>query len=238
MTERTSAIVIGGAGAIGSACAAALGASTRYTGVLVVDRVRGKTEYEQLIADLGQEAERTRVIDQVLGMPGRLGALVYAAGIARAVGSGPQAWPAWREVLEVDLAAPAHILCSLHDRVVADGTSVVTIDSTAADVGSGGDPPYAAAKAGLRLLTRSLAVRTKGSGARYNSVAPGPIDTPLGAGLARDLGVEQQSFAARTILGRLGTPEEVAGAVEFLCSPAAAYVNGTVLTVDGGYLAG
>jgi NAD(P)-dependent dehydrogenase (short-subunit alcohol dehydrogenase family) len=87
-------------------------------------------------------------------------------------------------------------------------------------------------------LTRSLAVRTRGSAARYNSVAPGPIDTPLGAGLARDLGIDQQSFAARTIAGRLGAPDEVAAAVEFLCSPASAYVNGSVLTVDGGYLAG
>ena len=238
MTQQRSAIVVGGAGAIGSACAAALAASGRYGAILVVDRVRGVTGDEHLLADLAREDERERVIEAMLGVPDQIGALVYAAGIARAVGSGPDAWPAWREVLEVDLTAPAHILCALHDRVVNDATSVVTIDSTAADVGSAGDPPYAAAKAGLRLLTRSLAVRTKDSGARYNSVAPGPIETPLGAGLARDLGVDQQVFAERTILGRLGTPQEVAAVVDFLCSPAASYINGSVVTVDGGYLAG
>lgn len=238
MSEQRSAVVVGGAGAIGSACAAALASSGRYGAIVVVDRVDGADGHEQVIADLSREVERDRVIEHVLGSPGRIGALVYAAGIARAVGTGPDAWPAWREVLDVDLTAPAHILCALHDRVVADAASVVTIDSTAADVGSAGDPPYAAAKAGLRLLTRSLAARTSDSGARYNSVAPGPIKTPLGARLARELGVDQQVFAKRTILGRLGTPHEVAAVVDFLCSPAASYINGSVVTVDGGYLAG
>lgn len=228
--------MIGAASGIGAACRQELLASGRYQRIVSVDKVPSPGEH--LVSDLESPAERDRVIEFLLGMPEVISALVYTAGVAWAVGTGVEAWPAWMELIEVDLIAPAHLLCSLHDRLRGDGTAVVTVDSTAADVGSVSAPPYAAAKAGLRLLTRSLACRTEGSAARYNSVAPGPIETPLGAGLARHLGVPQNHFADRTVAKRLGQPEEVAAAVNFLCSPAATYVNGTVLVVDGGYLAG
>ena len=243
MAERVGgagiAVVVGGAGGIGAASALALGESGRYGAVWIVDIKNPPVAPDRLLtADLEREDERIRVIDELLQAPDRIAAFVYSAGIAQGVGTGAEAWPSWRRIVEIDLIAPAHILCALHDRFFADGTAVVTVDSTAADVGSAGDPPYAAAKAGLRLLTRSLAIRTKGSTARYNGVAPGPIDTPLSAGLARDLGVETQAFADRTIAQRMGRPAEVAAAVNFLCSPDASYLNGGVVTVDGGYLAG
>ena len=238
MRGASLCIVVGAASGIGAACAQQLAASGRYGRLLTVDIQPVDGEQEHLQADLAEEQERLRVIDRLTGVSEPIGALVYAAGIAGRVATGREAWPSWRRILEVDLAAPAHILCALHDRVVAGGAAVVTIDSTAADVGSSAAPPYAAAKAGLRLLTRSLAIRTRGSEARYNGVAPGPIDTPLGAGFARDLGIAQAAIAERTIAARLGTPEEVAAAVDFLCSPAASYINGVVVTVDGGYLAG
>jgi NAD(P)-dependent dehydrogenase (short-subunit alcohol dehydrogenase family) len=239
VTDTGIAVVVGGASGIGAASALALGVSGRYGAVFIVDVKNPQVPPDRMLtADLEREAERSRVIDELLQSPDRISAFVYSAGIAQGVGTGEEAWPAWRRILEIDLIAPAHILCAMHDRFFADGTAVVTVDSTAADIGSRGDPPYAAAKSGLRLLTRSLASRTKGSGARYNGVSPGPIDTPLSARLAHDMGVEVQAFADRTIAGRMGKPAEVAAAVNFLCSPEASYVNGAVMTVDGGYLAG
>lgn len=238
--EGGLAIVFGASSGIGRASAEALAGSRRYDALVTVDIAPAPAlgERDHLRADLSVERERTRVIDAVLALPDRIGALVWSVGIAEHAPPGGSNWPLWRGIFEVDLLAAAHVLCALHDRVVLDTTAVVVVDSTAADVGSSTSPAYAAAKAGCRTLTRSLAVLTGTSGARYNSVAPGPIQTPLGTRLAERLGTTQRVFSDRTIVKRLGRPAEVAGAVEYLCGPGASYVNGTVLVVDGGYLAG
>ncbi|MEA2682311.1 MAG: meso-butanediol dehydrogenase / (S,S)-butanediol dehydrogenase / diacetyl reductase [Chloroflexota bacterium] len=191
-----------------------------------------------LTADVSNPGERDRVIDQLLAWPSRIGALVYSIGIAEPARATRAEWPRWQRIIEIDFMAAAHVLCALHDRVLQDATAVVVVDSTAADTGSSVAPPYGAAKAACRILTRSLATLTGSTGARYNSVAPGPTETPLGTGLARSLGTDQQLFAQRTIAKRLGQPEEVAAAVAFLCGPGASFINGTVVVADGGYLAG
>ena len=84
-------------------------------------------------------------------------------------------------------------------------------------------------------LTKSLAIAWAESGIRVNAVAPGWIETPLTAPLALDP-ARRQAIIERTPLGRWGKPEDVTGAVLFLCSPAAAFITGVVLPVDGGYL--
>jgi NAD(P)-dependent dehydrogenase (short-subunit alcohol dehydrogenase family) len=96
-------------------------------------------------------------------------------------------------------------------------------------------PGYGSAKAGLVTLTRNLARLWVDLGIRVNAVAPGVIDTPMTAPLAH-LPELLHSELAHTPMGRLGTPEEIAGAVQFLASAAAGYITGHVLVVDGGYL--
>lgn len=236
--QAGAAVVLGAAGGIGSACARALSASTHFDGLVAADLepVPGADRYIRV--DVSVAADRERLIDELLGWPSRLGAFVYAIGVTEPTDCSREAWPAWQRIIEIDFMAAAHILCAIHDRIVRDGTAVVVVDSTAADTGSTVAPPYGAAKAACRNLMKSLACRTGDSGARYNSVAPGPTDTRLGADLARRMGTTQQVFADRTIAKRLGRPEEIAAAVAFLCGPDAGFVNGTVLVVDGGYLAG
>ena len=97
-------------------------------------------------------------------------------------------------------------------------------------------PAYSASKGGVGQLTKSLAAAWAPEGVRVNAVAPGWISTPLTAPLREDEG-KSRPIIARTPMGRWGTPEEVAAGVVFLASPAAQFVTGTILAIDGGYLA-
>ena len=108
---------------------------------------------------------------------------------------------------------------------------VVNISSVVALTGSPGQANYAAAKAGLIGLTRSVAREVASRSITCNAVEPGPITTAMTDTLSEDRRV---ALAAQVPLGRFGTPEEVAVVIAFLCSDAAAYVTGAVVPVDGG----
>ena len=112
--------------------------------------------------------------------------------------------------------------------------SIVNFASTAGEYGSVSPAAhYAAAKGGVIAMTKSLARETGPHGVRVNAVSPGPTDTvALGAATAE----QRMSVARRTLLGRLGRPEEIAGAVLFLASPLSGFVTGHVLRVNGGSL--
>jgi 2-keto-3-deoxy-L-fuconate dehydrogenase len=117
------------------------------------------------------------------------------------------------------------------------GGSIVNMASVAAVVGLGHRAAYCASKDAVIALTRALAVDHVADGVRVNAVCPGTVDSPWVQRLVADAGESLDALRARQPMGRLGRPEEIAEAVLYLASDAAAFVTGTVLIIDGGLTA-
>jgi 3-oxoacyl-[acyl-carrier protein] reductase len=160
-------------------------------------------------------------------------ALVNNAGFARDGVFAMMGAEDWRSVMTVHLDGFFHVTgLALPKMLRKREGRIVNMASTAGETGVGGQVNYSAAKAGLIGATRSLAVEVARRGILVNAVAPGFIATEM----TRDLSPER--ILPRIPQGRMGTPEEVAAVVSFLCSPAASYITGQVLGVNGGVFTG
>jgi 3-oxoacyl-[acyl-carrier protein] reductase len=138
----------------------------------------------------------------------------------------------WDEVIDTNLKAVFRLSRAvMRPMMKARWGRIINITSVVGAAGSPGQANYAAAKAGVAGMTRSLAAELGSRNITVNCVAPGFIDTDMTSKLPEDL---RASILAKIPLARLGTPQEVAAAVAFLASPAAGYVTGTVLHVNGG----
>lgn len=155
--------------------------------------------------------------------------LVVAAGIYRAMPVSEMSDAEWSDAIAINLDAVFRT-CRAFLPLMREGGSIVTIASIAAHRGSHEHAHYAAAKGGVLSFTRSLA-REVAPRLRVNAVSPGLIDTPMVRGLMAGRGAR---MLEETPLGRLGTPEEVAGVIAFLCSPLAGFVTGETVRVNGG----
>jgi len=144
----------------------------------------------------------------------------------------------FRGVIDVNLSGAYWMAQAAARVMVADGHggSIVNTASVLSYLGGGRVPGYSASKGGVAQLTKSLAIAYADEGIRVNAIAPGWVATSLTQTLQQDP-ERSDAIVRRTPLRRWGQPDDIAGAAVFLCSPAARFVTGAVLPVDGGYLA-
>jgi NAD(P)-dependent dehydrogenase (short-subunit alcohol dehydrogenase family) len=193
---------------------------------------------EQYAVDLAQPDQATSLPARVASDLGRLDIVVNNAGRRGIFDFADYPLDDWNATLAVNLTAPFLISREASRFMVAQGGgSIVNITSVAAHLGFSRRSAYNVSKAGLTGLTKSIALELGASGVRCNAVAPGIVETSLNAAYLRDA-PESEAIIAGTPVGHWGQPADIAAAVLFLCSPAAEFVNGAVINVDGGWTTG
>lgn len=191
----------------------------------------GRRAFAQQV-DARDPAAADRVTAACKEVLGRLDILVNNAGVARDSVVWKMTDEAWAEVLETDLTACFRaIRAAIPLMRAAGGGRIVSIASINALRGKFGQSNYTAAKAGIIGLTKTVAREVGAFGITANVIAPGLIETAMATALPEEV---RARAVGETVLGHLGTPEDVASAVAFLAGPGGKHITGAVLSVDGG----
>ncbi len=232
--EGKTALVTGGSRGIGRAIALELG---RAGANVVVGYRTGREEAEAVASEIGGRAVEADVGDPesakaLVEGAGDLDILVNNAGLTRDGLLARMSDEDWRTVIDTNLSSVFYTCrAAARPMMKRRGGAIVNVSSIVGVHGNSGQTNYAASKAGIIGFTKSLARELGSRSVRANVVAPGYVKTQLTDVLPDEA---TALMLTNTPLGRLGDPEDVAGAVRFLCSDAAAFVTGAVLLVDGG----
>ena len=232
------ALVTGGSRGIGAAISRRLAEA----GATVAVNYRGGQEAAESIArevdglavqaDVSNPDEAKELVERVESELGDIDALVNNAGVTRDTLIARMTDEDWDTVIDTNLRGTFNTARAVSRKMLRRRAgSIVNLSSVVGLHGNSGQANYAASKAGIIGLTKALARELGSRGVRVNAIAPGYIATEL----TDVLNEEQRGLILQnTPLGRLGDPEDVAGAVRFLCSDEAAFITGEVLLVDGG----
>ena len=232
------AVVIGGAGDIGAAIAnlfCDLGATVTATGANDDDIARTQLKPRPGLTLAPLDITNDDAVTSFASAHERVDALINCAGILARDKEYEIA--TFMKVIDVNLTGTFRTCMAFHSALARAKGSVVNIASMNATLALPRIPAYCASKGGVVMLTKALALSWAEAGIRVNAVAPGYIETAINAAGRSDL-THYQRIADRTAFKRWGRPDDVAGAVVFLCMPASQYATGTVVAVDGGFLAG
>ena len=245
LTGKT-AIVTGASSGIGQAIAVALaGAGARVAGVArssqdeTAQAVKAAdSDYLAVKADLATTEPIERILDETLCWAGRADILINNAGILRRADPLEFSEKDWDDVINVDLKSVFFLAQAFAKRALArgGGAKIVNVASVLAFTGGIRVPSYTAAKHGVAGLTKLLANEWAAKGINVNAIAPGYVRTEATQALQDDP-VRNERLLARIPAGRWGDPADIGGAAVFLSSRAADYCHGTILVVDGGWLA-
>ena len=238
------AVVTGGNSGIGLAAAKRL----QDEGAKVAISGRSKKTLEEAVktigngvlavqADVANFADTDRLYKEVSQKLGKIDVLFVNAGVAKFAPLADTSEALYDEQFDINIKG-AYFTIQKALPFLNDGASIILNTSVVDSKGSIGASAYAATKAALRSLARTAAAELVGRGIRVNTVAPGPIVTPIfgRTGLPREaLDEFSRDVLAKIPMKRFGQPEEVAGAVAFLASQDASYITGVEINVDGGY---
>jgi len=248
--ENKVVLVTGAATGIGRASALAFAREGALLAIADIDDAQareterlaiaeGAAQVLRLQVDVAVVQDVERMVEQTVERFGRLDCAFNNAGIAGEIAPIVESTEAnWDRVIDINLKGVwACMKYELRQMLAQGGGAVVNTASVLGSVGSVASPAYVASKHGVMGLTRSAAIAYSAAGIRVNAVCPGYIDTPLMDKVMAGREEMRPVIVAQHPIGRMGSPEEVAAAVLWLCSDAASFVTGHGLAADGGYLA-
>jgi glucose 1-dehydrogenase len=256
--KKKIAIITGSSEGIGKSIAVALAKSGEYSGLVINSRkideaqqTANEIKNNNIIsnpnldiiaiqADISKESECIKLVEQTIEHFGRLDVLVNNAGIQKNIPIEETTLDEWYKIIAVDLTGP--FVCSREavkhmekqqNSPPYGGYSIINISSVHQIIPKPRYVPYATSKAGIEMMTKTMALELAKKNIRANVVAPGAIDTDMNKVL-RENKEEYHRVLQQIPIDRLGSPEEVANAVEFLASDKSSYITGTTIYVDGG----